>query len=341
MKYLPYKTPGFFGGLAFVGLISAVSVVIAGTPTMKALSLSPLIIGMLIGAVLGNTVRDKIPTNWSTGILYSAKIILKLGIILYGFRITFEQIASVGLSGFIVDAIMLTSTLAIGTFAGIKLLGIDKETAIMVSAGAAICGAAAVVATEPVVKAEAHKTAVAVGTVVLFGTIAMFTYPMVYRTGIIPMTEEIFGIYIGSTVHGVAHVVGAGEAVGELAARTSVIVKMTRVMLLAPALMVISYLLSRGTVNPDGKKAPIAIPWFAVGFVAIAAINSIGFIPTAAVDGIKVLDTFLLTMAMTALGIETNGSKLKGEGMKPIYLATGLFAWLVVGGYFVTTLLTG
>ena len=104
MKYLPYKTPGFFGGLGFVSLISAVSVVIAGTPTMKALSLSPLIIGMLIGAVLGNTVRDKIPTNWSTGILYSAKIILKLAIILYGFRITFEQIASVGLSGFIVDA---------------------------------------------------------------------------------------------------------------------------------------------------------------------------------------------------------------------------------------------
>jgi uncharacterized integral membrane protein (TIGR00698 family) len=341
MKYLPYKTPGFFGGLGLVGLVSAASLVIADLPAMRALSLSPLIIGILIGALLGNTVRDKIPTSWSTGILYSAKIILRLAIILYGFRITFEQIANVGMSGFIVDAIMLTSTLSIGSFVGIKLLGIDKETAIMVSAGAAICGAAAVVATEPVVKAEAHKTAVAVGTVVLFGTLAMFAYPVVYRTGLIPMTEEIFGIYIGSTVHEVAHVVGAGEAVGDVAARTSVIVKMTRVMLLAPALMAIGYFLSRGKVDADGKKAPIAIPWFAVGFVAIAAINSIGFIPQVVVNSINVFDTLLLTMAMTALGIETNVSKFKGVGMKPIYLATGLFAWLVVGGYFVTTLLTG
>ena len=341
MRYFPYNSPGFFGGLTLVAGFSALSTVAAGTATMSALRLSPLIIGILIGAVIGNTVRSKIPTDWSSGILYSAKIILRLAIILYGFRITFGQIADVGMSGFIVDAIMLTTTLAIGTFVGIKMLGMDKETAIMVSAGAAICGAAAVVATEPVVKAEAHKTAVAVGTVVLFGTVAMFLYPMVYRMGFIPMDLNTFGIYIGSTVHEVAHVVGAGEAVGPETAQVSVIVKMTRVMMLAPALIVISSLLARNSKNADGSKTPIAIPWFAVGFVGIAALNSLAIVPTAAVDTINVFDTFLLTMAMTALGIETNVSKFKGVGLTPIYLATGLFVWLIVGGYFFTQLLTG
>jgi uncharacterized integral membrane protein (TIGR00698 family) len=341
MKYFPYKTPGLFGGLGLVGAISATAIWLAGTPYFQSLRLSPLILGILIGAVVGNTIRDQIPRHWNTGIIYSAKIILKLAIILYGFRITFAQIAGVGLDGFFVDLIMLSTTLMIGSFVGIKLLGMDKETAIMVSAGASICGAAAVVATEPLVKAEAHKTAVAVGTVVLFGTLSMFAYPMVYRTGWIPMDENTFGVYIGATVHGVAHVVGAGEAVGEMAAQTSIIVKMTRVMLLAPTLIVIGSILNRGKTRADGTKTPLVIPWFALGFVAVAAFNSLGLLAENVVAQINVFDTLLLTMAMTALGIETNLSKVKGVGLTPIYLAAGLFLWLVVGGYFFTTLLAG
>lgn len=341
MKYFPYKTPGLFGGLGLVGAISTTAIWLAGTPYFQSLRLSPLILGILIGAVVGNTIRDQIPRHWNTGIIYSAKMILKLAIILYGFRITFAQIAGVGLDGFFVDLIMLSTTLMIGSFVGIKLLGMDKETAIMVSAGASICGAAAVIATEPLVKAEAHKTAVAVGTVVLFGTLSMFAYPMVYRTGWIPMDETTFGVYIGATVHGVAHVVGAGEAVGEMAAQTSIIVKMTRVMLLAPTLIVIGSVLNRGKARADGTKTPLVIPWFALGFVAVAAFNSLGLLADNVVAQINVFDTLLLTMGMTALGIETNVSKVKVVGLTPIYLAAGLFLWLVVGGYFFTTLLAG
>ena len=341
MKYFPYKTPGFFGGMSLVGAIATTAVWIAGTPSFQALRVSPLIIGILIGAVVGNTVRDKLPTHWNTGIIYSAKIILRLAIILYGFRITFAQIAGVGIDGFFVDLIMLSSTLMLGSFVGIKLMGMDKETAIMTSAGAAICGAAAVVATEPLVKAEPHKTAVAVGTVVVFGTIGMFAYPMVYRLGWIPMDENTFGIYIGATIHGVAHVVGAGGAVGDMAAETSIIVKMTRVMLLAPTLIVLGSILGRGKTTTDGKKIPLVIPWFAVGFVAIAAFNSLGLLADGLVNQINAFDTFLLTMAMTALGIETNVSKVRGVGLTPIYLAAALFIWLIAGGYFFTSLLAG
>jgi uncharacterized integral membrane protein (TIGR00698 family) len=341
MKYFPYASPGFFQGLGLVVALSAVATWVAATPAMLSLRISPLIVGILLGVVLGNSAREKVPADWSSGILYAAKIILRLAIILYGFRITFSQIEAVGINGFLVDVIMLTSTFVLGSFLGIKVLGMDRETAIMTAAGAAICGAAAVVATEPVVKAEPHKTAVAIGTVVLFGTLSMFVYPFAYRMGWVPMTENVFGIYIGATVHEVAHVVGAGEAVGTVAAQTSVIVKMTRVMLLAPALIVLGWVLSRGTEAGTGERAPVMIPWFAVGFIVVAGFNSLDLLPEAVVQGLNVFDTFLLTMAMTALGIETNASKFKGVGLAPIYLALALFGWLVGGGFVVTRILMG
>jgi uncharacterized integral membrane protein (TIGR00698 family) len=351
-KYLPVKKAGFFGGLALVAGLSWVAKLLSETEKLQELRFSPLIVGILLGAVLGNTVRDKIPAEWNTGISYSSKIILRLAIILFGFRITFDQIAQVGLNGFIVDVIMLSTTLALGIFLGIRVFGLDKETAIMTAAGAAICGAAAVVATEPVVKAEPHKTAIAVATVVLFGTLAMFLYPLAYNMGWVPnMSPDTFGVYIGSTVHEVAHVAGAGAAAvapeGLLAegapsiGDTAMIVKMTRVMLLAPALIVISWALARQSSANSNEKTPIAIPWFAVGFVAVSGFNSLDMVGTVAVENIVLVDTFLLTMAMTALGLDTNASKFKGVGMAPIYLATALFVWLIFGGYGITRLVMG
>jgi uncharacterized integral membrane protein (TIGR00698 family) len=326
-------------GLLVVASLSAFSMWGAEQPVMRALRISPLIVGILMGAVIGNVAGAHLPSSWGDGITFSAKKILRLAIILYGFRITFAQIADVGMAGFVLDVLMVSLTLFIGIFVGTRWLGMDKETAIMTSCGAAICGAAAVVATEPVVKAEAHQTAIAVATVVIFGTIAMFLYPLVYRTGIVPMTEDIFGIYIGASVHEVAHVVGAGEAVSAATANTAVIVKMTRVMLLAPALLAIGWFLNRQESKESDTKTALVIPWFAVGFVAVAGFNSLGLLGEGLVQQLIDLDTFLLTMAMTALGLSTVVAKFKGIGWKPIQLALVLAVWLVVGGFVLTQVL--
>jgi uncharacterized integral membrane protein (TIGR00698 family) len=326
-------------GLLLVGTLSSLATWVAGLPAMQALSISPLIIGILLGAILGNSVRGMIPDSCGSGVVFSAKMILRLAIILYGFRITFGQIVDVGIAGFVLDVLMVTSTLCIGTVVGTRIFGMDKDMAIMTSAGAAICGAAAVVATEPVVKAEAHKTAIAIATVVLFGTVSMFLYPIVYRAGLVSMSEQLFGVYIGASVHEVAHVVGAGGAISDLAMNTAVIVKMTRVMLLAPALLFIGWFLSRAQSESQTEITKLVIPWFAVGFIAVAGFNSFGLLPETLLVAINTFDTFLLTMAMTALGLETNVSKFRGVGLTPIFLAFVLFAWLVFGGYIFTLLL--
>ncbi|MGB0645847.1 MAG: YeiH family protein [Bradymonadia bacterium] len=328
-------------GLGLVGAIALGSTFLAHQPWLKELRISPLIVGILFGVLIGNTIKLHLPASIEPGIKLSASKILRLAIILYGFRITFDQIANIGVAGVALDIVMVSSTLVIGAFVGIRLLKMDRETALMTSAGAAICGAAAVIATEPVVKAEPHKTAVAVATVVCFGTLSMFLYPLVYRLGLVPMNAEVFGIYIGASVHEVAHVVGAGDAVGPSTSDIAVIVKMTRVMLLAPALIVMGWLLSRRVNRTSTTKTPVAIPWFAIGFILVAGFNSFSILSPSTVDAINVFDTFLLTMAMTALGLNTVVERFKGIGLTPLYLAFTLFLWLVVGGYALTQLFVG
>jgi uncharacterized integral membrane protein (TIGR00698 family) len=116
---------------------------------------------------------------------------------------------------------------------------------------------------------------------------------------------------------------------------------MTRVMLLAPALIAIGWFLHRGRSEEDQSGTGLVIPWFAVGFILVAGFNSLALLPTTVVDTIIAIDTYLLTMAMTALGLSTVVSKFKGIGWQPLQLAFILAVWLVVGGYILTQLLVG
>jgi len=163
-----------------------------------------------------------------------------------------------------------------------------------------------------------------------------------YKMGWLNLNSQQMGIYIGSTIHEVAHVVGAGNALNDtVIAESAVIVKMIRVILLAPFLLILSLLVGRKNrkqgIETSGKSK-ITIPWFAFGFLIVIGFNSLNLLPEAVVDGINTADDFALTMAMTALGVETNFKKFKQSGLKPFILAFVLFIWLVVGGYFISSL---
>lgn len=295
-------------GILLIALFSCSAFYIAEFPFIKKLSFSPLIVGIILGMLYANSLRNRLPETWVPGILFCTKQILRTGIVLYGFRLTFQDVVNVGLPAVFIDIIIVTGTLLLGILVS-KLMKMDKDVALLTSTGSAICGAAAVLGAEPVVKSQPHKTAVAVSTVVIFGTISMFLYPAMYRAGILELTPEQMGIYTGSTLHEVAHVVGAGNAMGTEISDPAVIVKMIRVMLLAPVLLIMSFCLAKfGNKGhaKTGTKSKITIPWFAVGFLLIIGFNSLDLLPHAVVEGINSFDTFLLTMAMTALGAETD-----------------------------------
>ncbi|WP_297441565.1 YeiH family protein [Sulfurimonas sp.] len=351
MAFSKENRSGTINGIIFVAIFAAAATAIAQIAFVKSLGISPLVIGIVLGIFYANTLHNHIPSSWSTGITFSGKKILRFAIVFYGFRITFQQIMDVGMSGFMVSLIMLSTTFILGTYLGIKIFKMDRDTSMLTASGASVCGAAAVLATEPVLKAEGHKTAVAVSMVVLFGTISMFLYPVLYSaiiepaTGFLHMTPEQFGIYVGGTIHEVAQVVAVPASVPgapEVMANSAVIVKMTRVIMIAPMLIILGIYLSMQAKRSGaaGGGLTLTIPWFAVYFVAMAGFNSLDLVPHAIVGTINEIDTFLLTMAMTALGMGTIFAKFKGLGLAPLYTAGGMFVWLVVGGFVITKLVT-
>jgi len=351
MAFSKENRKGTISGIIFVAIFAAAATSIAQLPFMKNLGISPLVIGIVLGIFYANTLHNHIPSAWGTGITFSGKKILRFAIVFYGFRITFQQIMDVGMSGFMVSLIMLSTTFILGSYLGYKIFKMDKETSMLTASGASVCGAAAVLATEPVLKAEGHKTAVAVSMVVLFGTISMFLYPVLYTaiiepaTGFLHMTPEQFGIYVGGTIHEVAQVVAVPASIPgapEVMANSAVIVKMTRVIMIAPMLIILGIYLSMQAKKSGGAAGGVklVIPWFAVYFIGMAGFNSLDLVPHNIVAIINEIDTFLLTMAMTALGMGTIFSKFKGLGLAPLYTAGAMFVWLVVGGFVVTKLVT-
>lgn len=326
---------GIAHGVLLMALFACAAFFIAEARLMRQISFSPLIIGIILGMIYANSLRMHLPETWTPGIQYCSKRVLRLGIILYGFRLTFQDVVAVGMAALVIDCVIVTSTILLGVWIG-RILKMDSETALLTSVGSSICGAAAVMGADAVVRPKAYKTSVAVATVVIFGTTAMFLYPAAYRTGILGLDPSQMGIFAGSTLHEVAHAVGAGNAMGGEIETTAIIVKMMRVMLLVPVLLVLALWMAaksrRGTDERIGKSK-IAVPWFAFGFLAVIGFNSLHLLPEPAVEWINQFDTFLLTMAMAALGAETSFDKFKKAGAQPFILAACLFMWLMGAGY--------
>jgi uncharacterized integral membrane protein (TIGR00698 family) len=324
---------GLWPGLALAAAIAAAGMFAARLPALQALGLSALTLAIVFGIMVGNTAFPAIAARTGAGVDFAKGMLLRTGIVLYGLRVTFQDIAGVGLEGVLIAVSMVGLVFGLAVLLGTRAFKLDRQTAMLIGAGSAICGAAAVMATEPVVRGQAHKVSVAVATVVVFGTLGMFLYPWLYPH--LGLDEHAFGVYAGSTIHEVAQVVVAGRAVGEVAGSAAVIEKMLRVMLLAPFLLLLSSRLSREASDGTGRKAGLVIPWFAVLFVAVAGFNSLRLLPAAWVDVLVQADTVLLAMAMAALGLRTHVGALRQAGFRPLLLASALFVFLLAGGYAV------
>lgn len=335
----------FCFGVLLVIALAVLSTLLAQLEWIQQLRLSPLVVGIVMGMLFANTFRKKLPAGWGAGIIFCSKQVLRAGIVLFGFKITYADVLAVGLPAIVTDVAVVTLTMLLGVLFG-RWLKMDSQTALLTSVGSSICGAAAVLGAEPVVKAEPHKTAIAVSTVVIFGTLAMFLYPALQRADVYDMDARQIGIYTGATLHEVAHVYGAGEAMDAAMAETgeaslrndirsnAVIVKMIRVILLAPVLIIISIMLSRKGNPGEQERRKISVPLFAFLFLVVIGFNSLDLLPASVVSGILTADSFMLTMAMTALGSETSFDKFRKAGAKPFLLALLLFTWLIFGGYW-------
>lgn len=324
-------------GVLLTGAIAVLSLLLAHLPFTAAHGITALTLAILGGAVVGNLAHPHFSPTLELGIGFSKGTLLRIGVALYGFRLSVHDLAQVGPHGLLMAATVVAGLFSLSVWLGTRVFGLDRESAMLIGAGSSICGAAAVLATEPVLKAPSHKVSVAVATVVVFGTLGMFIYPALYPW--LGLSQTQYGLFAGATIHEVAQVVVAGHAVGDEAASIAVIEKLIRVLLLAPFLLVLSWRIGR-----HGEAASGAwhrhVPWFAVIFIGIALLNSTPLVHPQMRALVNETDTVLLAMAMAGLGLHTRVTALRQAGIRPLMLAATLFLVLIGGGYLLTRLLT-
>lgn len=342
----------FGPGIALSAALAALATGLGSIGWLQSHGMSALTVAILLGIVVANTAYGRLARTCDPGVNFSKQTLLRAGVILYGLRLTLLDIGHVGIVGVIIDAVVLTSTFALAYVLGTRLFGLDRTTSILIGAGSAICGAAAVMATEPIVRAKAEQVTVAVSCVVVFGTLAIFLYPMLYSLNthwqLLPVGLRAFGIYAGSTIHEVAQVFAAGRSVSIATADTAVVTKMVRVMMLAPFLIALSAWAARGSDRAQmgmnrsavagDVKHRLRIPWFAFGFIGMVLFNSLALLPQSTRTALVDVDTFILAMAMAALGLTTHVSAIRKAGIKPLLLGGVLFIWLILGGGLINDL---
>jgi uncharacterized integral membrane protein (TIGR00698 family) len=307
-------------GLLLTSTIAAAGLVLHGLPGMGALS--PMILAIVIGIAFHNFVGT--PARAKAGVTFSLRRVLRFAIILLGLQLTAQQIVEVGPKGLGVIALTLVATFMFTKWLG-RLLGVERKLAELIAAGTSICGASAVIATNTVTSAPDEDVAYAVACVTVFGSIAMFTYPLL--PGLLHLSPRAYGLWAGASIHEIAQVVAATFQDGKAAGDFGTIAKLSRVTLLAPVVITLGFLARSGAPGANQHtRAPI--PWFVLGFIALVGLNSVVTIPVAVKPTIVAATTFLLSIALAAMGLETDIRKLRAKGLRPLLL--GLSAFLVI-----------
>ncbi|WP_235506944.1 YeiH family protein [Cobetia sp. UCD-24C] len=255
------------------------------------------------------------------GIEFASKTVLRLGVALLGVRITLEQVASLGLGPVITVVLGVVATILFGALLA-RVMGLDRDMGLLTGGSVAICGASAALALSAVMPrnatSERHTIMTVVGVTTL-STVAMITYPLIVR--LLGLDDAEAGIFLGGTIHDVAQVVGAGYIISEHTGDVSTFVKLLRVAMLVPAVMVFMLLFrsARQANGDEGGKVPM-FPTFLIAFVALVLINSLGWVPSVAVEGFTDLSRWCLVAAIAALGVKTSFQKLAVVGWKPVIL---------------------
>lgn len=315
-------------GLFLVAAISALANAIANLIDVK--GLSPMMLGILLGCALCNL--RPLPKATAPGLRFASKTLLRLAVALLGLQITLGQLAGLGASGLALSAIVLFASFGFCLWVGGRL-GIGRELTLLIASGTSVCGAAAIAGVNGSLDAREEEVTYAISTITLFGGLSMLAAPLL--GALFGLSPEVYGQWVGLSLHEVANVVGAGFQGGELAGQTAVIVKLSRVLLLAPLILLILAL--PGRPAPKGAaRAPI-MPWFIGAFLLLCAANSTGLVPAALKAAALGATPVLMTAALTALGLGTDFRKLGALGAKPLMLGAAgtlfisTFALLLLG----------
>jgi uncharacterized integral membrane protein (TIGR00698 family) len=252
---------------------------------------------------------------------------LRLAIILLGLQLTAAQVVAVGLGGIAIIVATLLATFSFTVGIG-RLLGVDRKLTALIAAGTSICGASAVIAANAVTRAPDEDAAYAVACVTVFGSLSMVLYPLLLP--VLHFGADAYGLWAGASIHEIAQVVAAAFQGGAEAGHFGTVAKLSRVMMLAPVVLAMGWFAvrrgPRGGLDAGGASVPV--PWFVFGFIAMVGFNSAVAIDPALKTWLVGITTFLLTVALAAMGLGTDVRKLRARGLRPLLLSGA--AWIFV-----------
>ncbi len=313
------RSNGTWAGILLCAAGAAVAVVLNRmVPTLSA-----LLVAILLGALMANTIG--VPTRLAPGVAFSAKHLLRAGIVLLGLQVALGDIAGLGLGMVLVVIAVVTLGIAGGIVFG-RLLGLGRNLTILVASGFSICGAAAVAGVNGILDADDEDAATAIALVVLYGTCMIPLVPLIVSA--LGLGEVTGGLWAGASIHEVAQVVAAGGIIGPAALKVAVIVKLARVLMLAPLTIALGIWLRRsGTLSPDAKRPPL-VPGFVLGFLLMVVVASLHMFPKQVLADAKLVQTALLAMAMFALGLGVRVRNLVTMGPKPFVHGLATTVWV-------------
>lgn len=317
-------------GLAALATVAGSYAPVIGAPVIGVIS------GVLVAAVAGSRRRS----SWAPGLPIASKWGLQVAVVLLGVQLSLREVAAAGADSLPVMLGTLTACLVGAAVLG-RVLSVERDLRTLIGVGTAICGASAIAAVTPIVRPKAGTVAYAMSTIFAFNVAAVLVFPTLGH--LLGMSPEAFGIFAGTAVNDTSSVVAAAAAFGDGAAHTAIVVKLTRTLAIIPICLGLTWLVARRearartaagetTEHGEVRRRPVwrLVPWFLVGFVLVTTINTLGWIPAPAQDGLGAASTFLITTALVAIGLSTDLPALRRAGARPLLL--GGLLWMVVAG---------
>ncbi|WDV45378.1 putative sulfate exporter family transporter [Clostridiaceae bacterium M8S5] len=291
------------------------------------ISIEALTIAIIIGIVYNNCIKVK--SGYKAGIKFSLSVLLKIGIVLLGFRLNIQDLFKLGPKIIILVIVYALLVLSISVLLG-KIFKVQNKLATLIGVGSCICGASAIVALKPCIHADDEDSVIAVSIVSFLGTIGVLVYSAIAKSNI-DISDLQYGAWSGLTLHGVSHAIAASFALGKTAGDIGTFVKMTRVLMIMPVSIVLSYIYNKQeTVGVQRVK----IPMYVVYFIFIVILNSTGIIPLLMTDIFLRLSSICILMAMTAMGLSVDFNSIINKGVKALGIGTITFFALSLASFF-------
>lgn len=288
------------------------------------IALETLTIGIILGMILNNSL--KINDEFKPGIRFSLKKLLKIGIVLLGFKLNFYNLIELGPKILILVVLFVTFVLGTSYILG-NFFNIDNKISTLIGIGSCICGTSAIVALSPSIDAKKKDSIISVSIVSFLGAIGVLVYTFI--STISPMTNIQYGIWSGLSLHGVAHALAAAFARGEAAGEIGTFVKMSRVVMLVPVSILMSYLFNK---NEDKKK--VSFPKYVIYFIIAGLLNSILDIPQIITNTLTKFSSIFISMAMISMGLSVDFNDIKTNGKSALLLSLVLFSITAVSTYY-------